>query len=173
MKLTELILPSYAQMLEALSGQLEKAKNQLESEGKAIEELISARLAPDMYPLSSQIQFVCLQAEEAAARLFDDTIETVDAPQSFHEARALISKTVVRLRAAALEDRHVDEVRAIELALPTGMTFDLDVSEYVRSWSIPQFYFHLITAYAIMRQHGIELGKADYVPHMGAFLQKN
>lgn len=172
MNLQDLLLPSYAQMLEALLGQLEKAKAGAEKDAAAIEDLMSARLAPDMFPLSSQLHFVCLQAEEAKARLLGDAIASVEPPQSFEDAKALISNTIERLRAAAATARDVDETRAIELVLSAEMTFDLDLAEYVRSWSIPQFYFHLITAYAIMRRHGVDLGKADYVPHMFAYLRK-
>ena len=100
MNLPDMILPAFAQMLDALSGQLGKAREQMTNEGA-----------------------------------------------------------------------RVDETRMIELKLQTGMIFDLDLPEYVRSWSIPQFYFHLITAYAIMRKEGIDLGKADYVPHMFRFVR--
>ena len=171
MNLAKLIIPSFAQMLEALAGQLDKSKEQLEGEGKSVETLMSARLAPDMFPLSAQVQFVCIQAEEARARLCDEQIETVDAPESFSQAKTLLSRTVGRLRAAAGEDRNVDQARPIKLSLRDGTSFDLDLFEYVRSWSIPQFYFHLITAYAIMRREGINLGKADYVPHMFRFVR--
>lgn len=171
MDLKHLILPSFAQMLDALTGQLEKAKDAWEKDGKPVESLMAARLAPDMFPLSAQVQFACIQAEEVRARLFDEKIEAVEAPQSFDQAKQLIQQTIGRLRAASAGNRHTDETRAIELNLQAGMTFDLDLFEYVRSWSIPQFYFHLITAYAIMRHEGISLGKADYVPHMFRFLR--
>ena len=52
-----------------------------------------------------------------------------------------------------------------------GMVFDLTAEQYVRDWALPQFYFHLMTAYAILRAEGIELGKADYVAHMFAYLR--
>ncbi len=172
MTLDELILPSYAQMLEALSGQLDKAKDEWEGAGKSIDTLMAARLAPDMFPLSAQVQFVCIQAEEAMGRLFDHEIEAVDAPQSFAQAKDLISQTIARLRAASGDDRQVDESRAIELKLSEKMIFDLDLREYVRNWSVPQFYFHLVAAYAIMRHHGTNLGKSDYVPHIFQYLRK-
>ena len=169
--LRDLVLPSYAQMLDALAGQLAKAKGEVEGGGTSIEDLLSARLAPDMLPLSSQVQFACLQAEEVLGRLFDQPIEAVDVLETFDQAKALLAKTAERLRAAASEDGSVDPTRPIELKLPNGMTFDLDLFEYVRSWSVPQFHFHLITAYAILRQEGVRLGKADYVPHMFQFLR--
>jgi hypothetical protein len=54
----------------------------------------------------------------------------------------------------------------VELSLANGMTFDLDTLSYVRDWALPQFYFHLMSAYAILRAAGVPLGKADYVGYM-------
>lgn len=55
--------------------------------------------------------------------------------------------------------------------LPTGMIFDLTAEQYARDWALPQFYFHVMIAYAILRSEGVELGKADYVAHMFAHLR--
>ena len=65
----------------------------------------------------------------------------------------------------------VDPARAIAHALPQGMIFDLSAEQYARDWAIPQFYFHVMTAYAILRAEGAALGKADYVAHMFAYLR--
>ena len=56
-------------------------------------------------------------------------------------------------------------------ALPNGMIFDLTAEQYARDWALPQFYFHLMIAYAILRNRKVELGKADYIPHMFAYLR--
>jgi len=61
--------------------------------------------------------------------------------------------------------------RSITLELPNGIIFDMTGEQYARDWALAQFYFHLITAYAILRSQKIELGKADYVPHMFAYLR--
>lgn len=53
------------------------------------------------------------------------------------------------------------------------MILDLTVEQHARDWALPQFYFHVVTAYAIMRAQGIELGKANYAPHMFAYLRQN
>ena len=60
----------------------------------------------------------------------------------------------------------------VELSLANGMTFDLDTAAYVRDWAIPQFYFHLMTAYSILRAAGVPLGKADYVGFMFRYLRQ-
>lgn len=61
--------------------------------------------------------------------------------------------------------------RPLELALPMRLTFDLKGGEYVCDWALPQFYFHVLMAYGILRSRGVPLGKADYVPHMGRYLR--
>jgi hypothetical protein len=171
MTMRDFVLPALAQMLDALSGQLDKAQQYCKNEEIPFEEILSARLAPDMFPLASQIQFACTQAEETNARWRGDAPRSLDAPATFADAKALIASTGQRLRSTAAEDGVIDEQSPIELQLPNGMIFDLSLYEYLRSWSLPQFYFHLVTAYAIMRNCGVELGKADYVPHMVAFLR--
>lgn len=65
--------------------------------------------------------------------------------------------------AAAAEMPGVDPAAPIAHALPQGMVFDLTAAQYARDWALPQFYFHVMTAYAILRAQGVELGKADYV----------
>ena len=64
-----------------------------------------------------------------------------------------------------------DPDRPIAHALPAGMIFDLTADRYARDWTLPQFYFHLMIAYAILRSEGVDLGKVDYVPHMFAYLR--
>jgi len=61
--------------------------------------------------------------------------------------------------------------RLIVHELPNGMIFDLTAEEYARDWTLAQFYFHIMTAYAILRSEGVDLGKADYVPHMLTYLR--
>ena len=61
--------------------------------------------------------------------------------------------------------------RIVAHALPAGMVFDLTAEQYARDWALPQFYFHLMIAYAILRAEGVDLGKADYVAHMFAYLR--
>ena len=57
------------------------------------------------------------------------------------------------------------------LDLPMGMTFDLTRAQFARDWALGQFYFHVMAAYAILRNQGVEIGKADYVPHMFGYLR--
>ena len=181
MTLTDMLVPTYVQMLKALSAWLGKAGAQM-PRGEA-DALLSARLAPDMFPLSTQVRFACVQAQEGMFRLqgraFPDTIELLlnegrdaaERPGSIADARARIDETLGVVNASAAEALDVDPKAPIAHALPAGMIFDLTAEGYARDWALPQFYFHVMTAYAILRSQGVDLGKADYVAHMFAHLR--
>ena len=181
MKLLDVLVPTYVQMLRALSAWLDKAEAQT-PEGEA-GALLSSRLAPDMFPLSTQIRFACVQAQEGVSRLqgqsFPPSIDILlnegrnaaEHPGSIADARARIAETVALVQAAASNALEVDPGTPIAHALPIGMVFDLTAEQYARDWALPQFYFPVMTTYAILRAEGIDLGKADYVGHMFAFLR--
>lgn len=180
MSLTTLLVPTYVQMLTTLSLWLDKAQSQT---GEGADALLAARLAPDMFPLATQVRFACVQAHEAVARLTGEALPDVvatlldeargagDRPGTIADARARVAETVAMLEALAPDALDGDPLRPIAHALPMGMVFDLTAEQYARDWTLPQFYFHLMTAYAILRHQGVALGKADYVPHMFAYLR--
>ncbi|MET4897495.1 DUF1993 domain-containing protein [Sphingomonadaceae bacterium jetA1] len=181
MLLTGLLIPTYRQMLQTLDGLLGKAE---EHGSKQTRNLLDARLDDDMLPLSSQIRFAVYQAQDAVFRLRDEAIpqwltmiaaeghEARSAAGSWDQVRRYIADAQSFL--ATLPGDALDPAasRPITITLPDGMTFDLTGEQYVRDWALPQFYFHVVTAYAILRHHGVRLGKADYVPHMFAYLRK-
>jgi len=181
MSLTKLLVPTYTQMLRTLSGWLKKAQAQLPTADA--EALLSARLAPDMFPLSTQVRFACVQAQEAISRLqgkpFPESINELleegrnagERPGSLADAQARIDQTI-----ALLDDLTPDALDAMAdkpLAheLPNGMVLDLTAEQYARDWTLAQFYFHLMAAYSILRSEKIELGKADYVAHMFPYIR--
>jgi uncharacterized protein len=179
--LTTLLVPTYRNMLTALSGWLSKAEAQLPA-GEA-EALLSARLAPDMLPLATQVRFACVQVREALHRLqgeaFAPTVDEVlnegrnagEKPGTLAEAQARIAETLALLDGLAPGALDIAPDHPIAHRLAMGMTFDLTAEQYARDWSIGQFYFHIMIAYAILRNQGIALGKADYVPHMFPYLR--
>ena len=181
MTLSDLVVPTYVQMLGALSAWLAKAEAQQPADGA--EPLLAARLAPDMFPLATQVRFACVQAQEGVFRLlgrdFPPSLQTLldegraagEHPGTMADACARIAETVAVVQAAAAEGIAIDPATPIAHALPTGMTFDLTAEQYARDWALPQFYFHVMTAYAILRAQGIDLGKVDYVAHMFAYLR--
>ncbi|WP_295517065.1 DUF1993 domain-containing protein [uncultured Pseudomonas sp.] len=181
MTFTDILVPTYTHMLQALSAWLGKAQTQ-RPEGDA-ETLLVARLAPDMFPLATQIRFACVQAQEGLLRLhgqafpssltvlLDEGRQAAERPGSIATAQARISETLQVVRSMAAESSPLAEGAPVEHALPQCMVFDFSAEQYVRDWALPQFYFHVMTAYAILRAQGIELGKADYVAHMLPYLR--
>lgn len=176
---TRLLVPTYMQMLRTLAGLLDKARIAQD----APDRLMSARLAPDMLPLASQVRFSVFQAQEATFRLRGEVIpewlnrvaaegRNADThPGSMAEARTRIDDAIAFLERLSGDALDTGVARSITLDLPNGLTFDMTGEQYVRDWALPQFYFHVITAYAILRNHGVEIGKADYVPHMFAYIR--
>ncbi|MBU1289195.1 MAG: DUF1993 domain-containing protein [Alphaproteobacteria bacterium] len=176
---TALLIPTYRQMLLALALWLRKAEAQVDD----ADALMAARLAPDMFPLSTQIRFACRQAYEGVYRLrhehFPAAIDALldegrnggDQPGTVAEAQARIDETLAFLDTLAPDALDAGAGQPLELELPMGLTFDLEGEGYARDWALSQFYFHLMTAYAILRNQRVELGKADYVQHMFAFLR--
>ncbi|MGB3472944.1 MAG: DUF1993 domain-containing protein [Erythrobacter sp.] len=162
-----LIVPTHRNMLGTLSGLLAKAA--ADPRGDA---MMQARLAEDMHPLSTQVRFLCNMVGEAMERVagIDFTSDEED-PATLAEAQSRIDLTLKQLEEWAVLDFVADDA-AMELALPNGMTFDMTTAEYVRDWAVPQFYFHTLTAYSILRKEGLEVGKADFVPHMFRYIRQ-
>ena len=154
MTLTDLLVPTYRNLLRTLLGLLDKAEAQLG--GPQAEALLSARLAPDMFPLATQLRFACVQAQEGPLRLLGALLDPTQA-------------VLDTLAPDALDQAPGDD--PMELTLPIGLTFDLTREQFARDWALGQFYFHVMAAYAILRANGVEIGKADYVPHMFAYVR--
>lgn len=181
MTLPNLLVPTYVQMLGALSAWLGKAEAQ-NIDGDD-DRLLTARLASDMFPLSTQVRFACAQAQEgvfrlrgqalpaSVAMLLDEGRNAAERPGTISDARTRIAETIAVVEAAAMDPFVVDPATPIAHTLPQGMVFDLTAEQYARDWALPQFYFHLMTAYAVLRAQGVELGKADYVAHMFSYLR--
>lgn len=174
MQMTQLLVPTFTHMLRALSGWLDKAA----ADRPDADALLSARLAPDMFPLSTQVRFACVQAREAACRLtgtefpaaitqlLDEGRGAGDRPGTLAEAKARIAETIALLEGLAPDALDAEADSPIAHQLANGMIFDLTAEQYARDWVLGQFYFHVMTAYAILRSQGVALGKADYIPHM-------
>ena len=176
MNLLETLIPTYSQMLGSLAGWLRKAAAQ--RPGSEADALMAARLAPDMFPLATQVRFACRQALEGLYRLhdnaFDAAIDTLleegracgEQPGTIEQAQLRITETLAILDQDDLAAISIEPDSPLPHTLPTGMTFEFTAARYVRDWALPQFYFHLMTAYSILRSQGIELGKIDYVSHL-------
>ena len=183
MHLTELLIPSLANQLSAVSGWLDKAEAFAAERGEQPDELLKLRLAPDMFPLTTQLRFMAFQAQEPIYRLRGDPVPDAlldvrqegrdggEQPGSWAEARGRIAEAAAFL--ATVDGQAIDAAADEPIAhdLPTGMIFDMTGATYVRDWALPQVAFHQLMAYAILRHAGVPIGKVDYVPHMFAYLR--
>jgi hypothetical protein len=170
--LYDLSVPAYINGLKSLSGQLAKALAWGEENGVGELQLVAARLAPDMFPLASQVRSSCAQAMQAPTRLGVTGAPALpDDAADFADLQAQIAATLAWLETIDPAALAGDPDRTVSFDLPNGMTFDMTPATYVRDWAQPQFYFHLVAAYAILRHMGVPLGKADYVSYMFQYLR--
>lgn len=170
--LYDMTVPAYRNGLRALSAQLDKALAWGAENAVGELQLIVARLAPDMFPLAAQVRFTCLQAIQPLVRLGATGAPTLtEDAADFAGLQAQIADTLAWLDTLDPAALDTQPDRPIGFDLPNGMAFDMTALTYVRDWAQPQFYFHAIAAYSIMRHMGIPLGKADYVGYMMAYLR--
>ncbi len=165
-------VPTYLQMIKGLSAQLTKAEAFAADAGIPASDLIGARLASDMFPLSTQVRFVCTQASDLLRHLTGaDSFAPAEDATDFEGLRAQLADAVARLEATPASAFDGTAEKAIELKLPNGIVFDMTGAQFVRDWALAQFYFHATTAYAILRHKGVPLGKPDWVSHMFAYIR--
>lgn len=125
--------------------------------------LIASRLAPDMFPLSRQVQIACDMAKGCAARLAGvDVPSWPDTEADFAGLVARVDRTLEFLRAADAGPIDASAQRPIELQTRRGVLRFSGI-DYLRYFVLPNFYFHATATYAILRHNGVELGKADFL----------
>lgn len=130
------------------------------------EALLQARLAPDMFPLHTQIRFTIDQVIVALDRLGGEGLSLDPSDiATFADSRARIA-AAKELVAATDPGSWPASGEAVSFDLPNGMGFLMRAHEYCRDWAVPQAYFHLMAAYAILRMESVPLGKADFVGYM-------
>jgi hypothetical protein len=124
---------------------------------------ISARLAPDMLPFAKQIQIASDTAKGAAARLADIDIPSfADTETTFDELKDRIARTVTFVRSADAAKIDASTGREVILKLSKGEVKFTGTS-YLLDFALPNFYFHVSTAYLILRHNGVDIGKLDYL----------
>jgi hypothetical protein len=171
MHTADFLLTTYDNMLGSLDAWLAKAAEHAKEDGGG-DALLARKLAEDMFPLSRQIRFCCNLPGEAMAGAAGVAYSSSDIDdETLAAARERIAATRALIEGWRETPFGGDEA-PVELSLANGMTFDLDTLAYVRDWALPQFYFHLMTAYAILRSAGVPLGKADYVGFMFRYLRQ-
>ena len=157
-------VPVIRQMLTALSDVLSKA------EAHALEKkidpaaLLQARLYPDMFPLTRQVQIACDFGKSIPSRLAGlDVPAYDDSEQTFADLQARIAKTLAFVEGIDPAGFDGSEDRAIVLRPGTPKERSLGGQAYLLNYGLPQFFFHVTTAYALLRHNGVEVGKKDFM----------
>jgi len=155
--------PMFIRMLGNLSKILDKAA--VYAEAKKIEPavLVNARLAPDMFPFSRQIQIAADMVKGCAARLAGVEVPSYqDTESTIPELQERIRKTVGFLQSVSATQIDGSEDKTITLKM-RGNDVSMKGQAYLLGFVIPNFFFHITTAYAILRHNGLEIGKMDYI----------
>lgn len=156
-------IPVFLRMLGNLSAIIDKAAVHAETKKIDPTVLIRDRLAPDMLPFSFQIQTATDLAKSCAARLGGlEAPKFADTEATFPELKERIAKTVAFLQSVTPAQIDGTEERSITLTLRVG-ELKFKGQDYLLYFALPNFYFHVTTAYAILRHNGVELGKADFL----------
>jgi hypothetical protein len=151
--------PIFLRGLNVLLHLLDKA----EASGLPEAEVLEARLAPDMRPFPDQIRMAAFSARSCVARLTGQPWpKTDDAEASLAELRETVELSIRFLEGVDPAAFEGAETRRVELRFP-GVELDFEGTGYLTSFAIPNFYFHVGMAYALLRNRGVELGKRDYL----------
>jgi hypothetical protein len=149
--------------LAKLSTLLDKGLEHATQKSFAPEVLVNARLAPDMLPLSRQIQIACDMAKNGSSRLaaqepprFEDNETTIE------ELRTRIARTIDYLKTIAPNAVDGSEERDIKIPL-RDRTLEMKGLPFLRTWALPNFYFHVVATYLILRHNGVVIGKPDFL----------
>jgi len=149
-------------LLRNLDGWLEKAASTAAAKKFDANVLLQCRLAPDMFPLLRQIQLACDHAKFSAARAAGkEAPKHPDNEQTVDEARKRIATVVSYLETFTKSDFEAVATRTV--TLPPWEGKSMHATDYLVEYALPNFFFHLTTAYALLRHNGVDVGKRDYV----------
>ena len=163
MNMYDASVPVFTHFLRSLSVILKKAEVHCAAKKIDPNVILTARLFPDMFALTRQVQIASDAAKGAGARLAGIAVPSwPDEEKSFEELQGRISKTIAFLAELKPEQFQGAETRAISLKAG-GREMNFTGFAYLETWAKPNFYFHVTTAYAILRHNGIELGKPDFL----------
>jgi hypothetical protein len=155
-------VPVFSRSLKNLSSFLDKSVLHAENKKFDVTTLISSRLAPDQLPLSKQIQLASDTAKSFAARLNgQEPVSMEDNEKTIEELKARIDKTIALLDAVKPEDVDGKEDEKVTVKWFPGKF--ITGFDFATQYALPNFYFHITTAYAILRHNGVDLGKTDFL----------
>lgn len=159
----EASVPVFVNSLTNMRDWLNKA-----AEEKAEAAIMESRLAPDMRPFSAQYQMASDLAKNALARLTGtDAPSMPDTEKSFAELRDRCDRTIAYLNSFDPDFLAGSEDREVVIKFPNGTGYRFPGGQYLAGFALPNFFFHVTTAYAILRNAGVTVGKPDFLRHLG------
>lgn len=171
----EVAIETFVPMLRSLSNVLDKGVEHARVGKSDPCALVEARLAPDMYTLAQQVQLACDHAVISTAQLtgqerpkFENNEKTLDDLKTRIASAIEFVQQVHQSKFAGAEDR---EIR-IPIPAMNG-EFRMNGLQFLRDWALPHFYFHVVTAYDVLRHKGVEIGKRDYMGQVGRYIRQN
>jgi hypothetical protein len=157
-------VPVFRQLLGSLSAVLGKAEAHAQEKKIEPAALLQARLYPDMFPLTRQVQVAADFAKGACARLAGVEVPRYDdTEQSFAELQQRIAKTIAFIEGLPRDAIEAGDAREVTTGTGANVRHFADGKTYLLHYAQPHFYFHATTAYAILRHNGVEIGKKDFI----------
>jgi uncharacterized protein len=157
-------VPAFLQILGSLSGLLSKAEAHCTAKNIQPEVLLSARLYPDMLPLSKQIQLASDFAAKGCARVTHSEVpSTPDTEKSFAELKQRLANTIDVVKGYKPEQFDGTDARDVTFPAGPNNTMTLKGQQFISHFAFPNFYFHAATAHGILRHNGVEIGKRDFM----------
>ncbi len=156
-------VPAFEHTLGCLEDMLRKAEDHATAKKIDPSVFLNARLYPDMFALTRQVQIATDVAKGACARITGQEIPKYeDKEASFAELQARINQTLAYIGSFKPADIDGQEERDITIT-PGGREFKFTGQRYIVHWAIPNFFFHVMAAYCILRENGVDVGKMDYL----------
>lgn len=160
---------SFVPMLKSLSAILDKGVAYTKTSKL---DLVNARLAPDMFTLAQQVELACDHARDGVARLTGRNPSPVENhDKSLDDLKDRIANAVEYLKLYEVGTFDGAEDRDCSIPLPNNRVIDMNGLQFLRAWALPHFYFHVVTAYDILRHKRVVIGKQDYLSQVGSFIR--
>ena len=157
-------VPVFKQILSSLTSIIDKAEAYATERKIDPNALLQARLYPDMFPFTRQIQIATDFAKGATARLAGIEVPKYeDNEQTFADLKARIAKTVAFISSVNAEQINGSEDRDVTTPMGPNNSRTFKGQTYLLHYALPNFYFHATTAYAILRHNGLDIGKKDFI----------
>jgi hypothetical protein len=157
-------VPIFVQFLTAMSAVLDKAAAHCEAKKIEPSALLTARLFPDMFSFARQVRAATDHAVNATARLAGAEPPALPSGEaSFAEVKDRVGKAIEFVKGFKAAQIDGSEDKAIKITFPSGATRDFTGQSLLLNNALPNFYFHCTTAYDILRENGVELGKRDFM----------